>query len=166
MEMNGFKDYVETGVMTEHFISDYTFLCKKIYNKWVLPVPEDEFVDACLEKLCRKIHHFSTDNGTIVNFLYNVIQWEARRIYQKYKRESPVDISEVSNPSYVGSSMSQVVDLNLDALLEVDIKDFCSIAKSLGLDVDAEQLAYKYSIGSSEPTVKVFTWWRCRGCKD
>lgn len=158
--MNGFLSYVETGKIDEGFIHDYTYLCKKIYRRWKLPVSEEDFVGFCIEKLCNRVHFFQPEKGSISNFLFQMILNEANRIYSKNKRNVSTDLDLISSPTYVGAGDTASVDR--DAKLKEDIEAFYLYALSMRVYIDKEQLKYKYQCGDLAAPVKSFMWWKLK----
>lgn len=153
--MNGFKSYLDTGEITDSFLTDFSFLVRKIYSGWSLKVGYHDFLGFCVDKITKNIIYFDPTKGKIETFVYTVIVNEARRVLSKYKREIS-DSDDVVRS--VASREFDIMDL-IDRVYSFAVR-----AYNLGIYVPQKQLIADYQQGiDSGAMCRAFSWLSANG---
>lgn len=151
----GFSSYLETGKITQEFITDFEYWSKKIFYHWKFYIPFEEFQSTCWEALLSKLPEFDPNIATIQTFCLSRINNECLRLYMKNKQKK-VEI-DCENPVLQSELIAD--DDKTPFLL---FTDFTQYALKMGVIVNVDELYNDYKEGINSPGMIAYASWRLR----
>ena len=155
----GFESYLVTHEITEDFINDFNYWCKRVFFQWKkLNSDLDTFYEACWEALLVKLPEFDPSIATIQTFCISRINNEAWRFYNeavKVKKRGEVDYD------------SDVIKGTLccpENPIPAEFEDFRLYCLNMGVEIDLEAFYSDYiesdKNGEETAPMVVYTWWQ------
>ena len=152
----GFASYLETGTITEEFITDFEYWTRKIFFHWNLYNANiDDFQAVCWEALLSKLPEFNPAIATIQTLCISRINNECWRAYMKNKN-AKVEI-DCENP-VLQSDLIEREDLS-PYLLFYNFVRYCN---RFGVEVDVDELYNDYKEGVDSPGMLAYASWQMK----
>lgn len=134
---NGFSSYLETGEITPEFIGDFQYWCRKIFNRWTLFTPFEDFYSQCWEALMERLPKFDPKIATIQTLCISTANNECWRIYMKNKIKLSHPEDDIDDP-VVNSNIKHEVSWDVCLALQDDFNN-------LGIEIDLETIRKEYN---------------------